>query len=181
MSDRLLSPHAPDAPQTSERTHHEGIENGVAALTLSLSVLVPAAAADATPSSTGSGSFTTTVQITSVSQVDGNTIVSAIQTQTLSGFLNGTRVASGVEIHHVDGTFEAHDSGTFTGTVNGRSGTVAISGSSTGSGSSGTGQFEVDQGTDGLTGLCGHGTFLPMITGPNTAAGTYQLDHHFES
>jgi hypothetical protein len=158
----------------------KALRTAAAALTLSLSVLVPATAANASPSSTGSGGFTTTVEVTGVSYANGNTIVSAIETQQLTGFFIGTRVASGEEIHHPDGTFEAHDSGVFTGTANGRSGTVVISGSSTGSGTTGSGQFEVDQGTGGLTGLYGHGTFLPVVTGPGTAAGTYQIDYHFE-
>ena len=95
-------------------------------LLLSLILLVPMASASTPMSATGS--FTATVTITSISQADGNTIITAIETQTLSGFLTGARIATGVEIIHPDGTFNAHDSGTFTGTVNGMSGTAVITG-----------------------------------------------------
>ena len=93
-------------------------------LILSLVLLMPIASASTPASATGS--FTATVTITSISQADGNTIITAIETQTLSGFLTGTRIANGVEIIHPDGTFNAHDTGTFTGTVNGRSETAII-------------------------------------------------------
>jgi len=147
-------------------------------LILSLVLLMPIASASTPASATGS--FTATVTITSISQADGNTIITAIETQTLSGFLTGTRIANGVEIIHPDGTFNAHDTGTFTGTVNGRSETAIITGSSTGTGASGTGQFVVEQGTAGLAGLHAQGIFQPTVTGPSTVTGTYSLQYHFD-
>ncbi len=147
-------------------------------LLLSVVLLVPLASASTFASATGS--FTATVTITSISQADGNTIITAIETQTLSGFLTGTRTANGVEIIHVDGTFNAHDTGTFTGTVNGISGTAIITGSSTGTGASGSGQFVVELGTAGLVGLHAQGTFQPNVTGPGTVTGTYSLQYHFD-
>ena len=146
-------------------------------LLLSLVLLMPIASASTPASATGS--FTATVTITSISQADGNTIITAIETQTLSGFLTGTRIANGVEIIHPDGTFNAHDTGTFTGTVNGMSGTAVITGSSTDTGASGSGQF-VEQGTAGLAGLHAQGIFQPMVTGPSTVTGTYSLQYHFD-
>ncbi len=148
------------------------------ALLLSLILLVPMASASTPASATGS--FTATVTVTSISQADGNTIIAAIETQTLSGFLTGTRIATGVEIIHADGTFNAHDSGTFTGTVNGMSGTAVITGSSTGIGASGSGQFVVELGTAGLAGLHAQGMFQPTVTGPTTVTGTYSLQYHFD-
>jgi hypothetical protein len=147
-------------------------------LLLSLLLLTPLASAS-TPTA-GSGSFTSTASNISVSQADGNTIVTATETQTLSGFFRGTRVAEGVEVIHPDGTFNAHDTGTFTGTANGRSGTMVITGSSTGVGDSGSGQLVAELGTAGLAGLHAQGTFQPMITGPTTAAGTYSVQFHFD-
>src|SRR3989454_6790620 len=122
-------------------------------LVLSLILLVPMANASIPTSATGS--FTATVTITSISQADGNTIITAIETQTLSGFLTGTRIAEGVEIVHPDGTFNAHDTGTFTGTVNGRSETAIITGRSTGTGAACTGQFVGEQGTPRVAGTHG--------------------------
>jgi hypothetical protein len=147
-------------------------------LLLSLILLVPIASATIPTSATGS--FTARVTITGISQADGNTIITAIETQSLSGFLTGTRIANGVEIIHADGTFNAHDTGTFTGTVNGRTGTAVITGSSTGAGVSGSGQFVVELGTAGLSGLHAQGTFQPTITGPTTVTGTYSLQYHFD-
>jgi len=147
-------------------------------LLLSLILLIPIASASTSASATGS--FTATVIITSIGQADGNTIITAIETQTLSGFLTGTRIAEGVEIIHPDGTFNAHDSGTFTGTVNGISGTAVLTGSSTGTGTFGSGQFAVDLGTAGLVGLHAQGTFQPTVTGPSTVTGTYSLQYHFD-
>src|SRR5207249_12308371 len=67
-------------------------------LLFSLVFLVPMASASTPASATGS--FTATVTVTNISQADGNTIITAIETQTLSGFLTGTRIATGVEIIH---------------------------------------------------------------------------------
>jgi len=147
-------------------------------LLLSLIFLIPMASASTPASATGS--FTATVTVTSIRQADGNTIITAIETQTLSGFLTGARIATGVEIIHPDGTFNAHDSGTFTGTVNGMSGTAVITGSSTGTGASGSGQFVVELGTASLSGLHAQGTFQPTVTGPTTVTGTYSLQYHFD-
>jgi hypothetical protein len=143
-------------------------------------VLLPASA-NASTLSSGSGSFTTTGEIISVRQADGNTIVTATEVQTLTGALNGTRRASGIQIFHPNGTFTAHDSGTFTGTVDGRTGSLTISGASSGAGNTGSGQIVGDRGTGGLAGLHLQGTFQPMITGPTTADGTYSIQFHFDS
>src|SRR3989442_3858170 len=108
---------------------------------LSLILLTPMANASIPTSATGS--FTATVTVISISQADGNTIITAIETQTLSGFLTGTRIAIGVGIIHPDGTFNAHDSGTFTGTVNGLSWTPVITRSTTVTRASCSGQFVI--------------------------------------
>ena len=136
--------------------------------------------ANASAPTTGSGSFTSVATNIQIRQADGNTIITATEIQTLSGFFTGTRVAEGIQVNHPDGTFTASDSGTFTGTVEGRSGTVVISGASSGVGDSGTGVIVADQGTGGLATLRGQGTFQPRITGPTTAEGTYTLNFHFD-
>jgi hypothetical protein len=142
-------------------------------------LLLPAA--HATTLSAGSGSFTTIGEVISVRQADGNTIVTATEVQTLTGVLSGTRMATGIEIFHPDGTFTAHDSGTFTGTVDGRTGSITISGASSGTGNTGSGQIVGDHGTGGLAGLHLQGTFQPVITGSTTAEGTYSIRFHFDS
>src|SRR5262252_1940683 len=85
---------------------------------LAFLLLLPAAHASIL--SSGGGSFTTTGEVISIRQADGNTIVTATEVQTLAGVLSGTRVATGIQVFHPDGTFRAHDSGIFIGTVDSR-------------------------------------------------------------
>ena len=152
-----------------------------AALPVLASLLLLPASANASTLSSGSGSFTTTGEVISVRQADGNTIVTATEVQILTGALNGTRLATGIQIFHPDGTFTAHDSGTFTGTVSGRTGTIIISGASTGVGNIGNGQIVGDQGTGGLAGLHLQGTFQPVIISATEADGSYSIHFHFGS
>src|ERR1044071_3507256 len=142
-----------------------------AALPLLVPLLLLPASANASTLQTGSGSFTTTGEVISIRQAGGNTIVTATEVQTLTGALSGTRMATGIEIFHPDGTFTANDSGTFTGTIGGRAGSITISGASTGSRNTGSGQIVGDRGTGGLAGLHLRGTFQPVITSASTAKG----------
>jgi hypothetical protein len=153
----------------------------LAALPLLAAGLLLPASANASTLSAGSGSFTTTVEVISVKQADGNTIVTATEVQTLTGVLSGTRVATGIQVFHPDGTFTAHDSGTFTGTIDGRSGSITISGASSGVGTTGNGQIVGDRGSGGLAGLHLQGTFQPVITSTTEADGTYSIQFHFGS
>lgn len=152
-----------------------------AALPLLAALLLLPGSANASALSSGSGSFTTTGEVLSVRQADGNTIVTATKVQTLTGALEGTRMATGVEIFHPDGTFTAHDSGTFTGTVDGRAGSITISGASSGTGNTGSGQIVGDHGTSGLAGLHLQGAFQPVVLSASTAQGTYSIQFHFDS
>ena len=146
-----------------------------AALPLLVPLFLLPASASASAMEHGSGSYTTTGQVISVRQVDGNTVITATEVQTLTGALSGIRRATGVETIHPDGTFAAHDSGTFTGAVDGRTGTIVISGANSGSGTTGTGEFTGEHGTGGLKGLHLRGTFQVVITGPTTSDGTYSV------
>jgi hypothetical protein len=151
------------------------------ALPLLVSLLLVPASANASTLSSGSGTFTATGDIISVRQVGRQTIVTATEVQPLTGTLDGVRLAEGITIIHPNGTFEAHDTGTFTGTVDGRTGSITISGASSGVGNTGTGQLVGYQGTGGLAGLHLQGTFQPVATGLTTAEGTYSIQFHFES
>ena len=151
----------------------------LAALPVLASLLLLPAAAGASALSSGTGSFTTTGQVVSVRQADGNTIVTATEVHTRTGALTGTRRAIGIEIYHPDGTFTAHDSGPFTGTVDGR-------------------QHHHQRGQPrdrhhrqrpdrrrprhrrpGRMHL--QGTSQPVITSSTTAEGTYSIQFHFDS
>jgi hypothetical protein len=149
-----------------------------------LPALLPAVlltSASASTIETANGSFTSSVGVTKTDHLGGNTIVYGPEVQHLTGAFDGTRVASGVMIIHADGSFEARDKGVFTGTVDGRSGTVEIDGTSKGVGSSGSGQLVIGRGTAHLAGLHAQGTFAPMFTSFTTGVGTYSVQIHFES
>jgi hypothetical protein len=152
-----------------------------AALPLLVPLLLLPASANASALEHGSGSYTATGQVISVRQVDGNTVITATEVETLTGTLSGTRRATGVEIIHPDGTFVAHDSGTFTGAVDGRTGSIVISGASSGAGDTGSGRFAGEHGTGGLAGLHLRGPFQVMMTGPTTSDGTYSIQFRFGS
>jgi len=156
-----------------------------AALPLLAALLVFPATANASASSSdrasGSGSFTATGEVISVKQVGGDTIVTATEVQLLTGTLTGVRRAVGVEIIHADGTFEATDSGTFTGSIAGRTGTLTISGASSGVGNVADGRLVGFRGTGGLEDLHLRGTFRTVLTGATTADGTYSIQYHFDS
>jgi len=153
----------------------------LAALPLLAVLLLLPASANASTLSSGSGGFITTGEVISVKQADGNTIVTATEVQTLTGVLSGTRVATGIQVFHPDGTFTAHDSGTFTGTIDGRTGSITISGASSGVGNTGNGQIVGDRGSGGLEGLHLQGTFQPVIISATEADGTYSIQFHFGS
>ena len=146
-----------------------------------LPVFLLPAAANAATVQTGSGSFTSTVVITSVTQDGPNMVIAGTETQQITGTLNGVRVATGVEVVQPDGHFVAHDQGTFTGTVDGQSGSIEIDGESSGVGNSGNGTIHFSHGTGGLAGLDAEGTFAPMFTSFSSASGSYTVKFHFGS
>jgi hypothetical protein len=151
------------------------------ALPLLAPLLLLTASANASALETGNATFTATGDIVSVMHSAGNTIVTATEVQPITGVLNGVRTAEGITIFHANGEFEAHDTGTFTGTVDGRFGTLTISGASSGVGNTGNGTFVGTNGTGGLAGLHVEGKFQPVITGPTTAEGTIEVQYHFGS
>jgi hypothetical protein len=157
------------------------LKTASAGLPLLASLLLPPASASASALSSGSGSFSTAGEVISIRHAAGNIIVTATEVQTLTGALSGTRMATGIQIFHPDGTFTANDSGTFIGTIGGRTGSITISGASTGVGNTGSGHIVGDRGTGGLAGLHLQGTFQPVITSATTADGTYSIQYHFGS
>ncbi len=108
---------------------------------------------------------------------DGNTILNLSVTYALTGGFNGTFVDTEKEIIRPtgEGTFQGR--GTFTGTVNGISGTLVFSMAGTFNASIATarGQFVILSGTGGLSNLRGRGTLEE--SGPK---GTYSAQIHFD-
>jgi hypothetical protein len=133
--------------------------------------LAPAAyAAAATPAS---GGFVANLSPVGSRSADGNTFITFTFVETFQGTLAGTRVGSGQLVIHPDGTINVRDSGLFTGSIAGASGTAILSASVSGTFGSVTGNFVVTNGTDGLAGVHAEGTAAGGATGPATFAGTY--------
>src|SRR5881628_3263633 len=68
--------------------------------------------------------------------------------------------------------------GTFTATLDGALGTLAITGHSTGVGGTGAGGFVVNDGTGALEDIHGYGPFQFTATGPTSTTGTYSVTIH---
>jgi len=86
---------------------------------------VAAAAPTAQSRTTASGTWeTTSATFNTIRQVGNNTIVDLTATASYSGTFTGTSVIQGKLMFHADGSATFHDIETFSGTVNGKSGTV---------------------------------------------------------
>jgi Protein of unknown function (DUF3224) len=89
--------------------------------------LVAAPGAVASPPTAASGTFTyTSSTFNSVRSDGGNLIIDLSATVSYTGTFSGTSTVEGTLILHADGSANAHDVETFTGTVNGVSGTVTF-------------------------------------------------------
>jgi hypothetical protein len=106
---------------------------------------------------------------------DGNTFIDYTFTESFLGIVDGTRVGSGELVIHADGSFNTINSGTFTGTIAGRSGTAEMSFRISGTFASAGGSYTVTGGTGGLAGVHAEGKNSGSATGPTTFAGTYSL------
>jgi hypothetical protein len=116
-----------------------------------------------------SGTFYSCRGILDVSTVGNTTIVTNSITIALTGMLSGTLVATEVDVFYPNGNLLVSISGTFSGTVAGQSGTAEISGTGgpiTRGNSAGVLNWMIGQGTLGLAGLHGRGSFQQPIFGP---------------
>ena len=82
--------------------------------------------AAASPLTSATGRFSYETFSPSIRLVGGNTIIDYTLTALWMGTFSGTSVAHGTLIIHADGSTDNHGSDTFTGTVNGVSGTVTF-------------------------------------------------------
>jgi hypothetical protein len=148
----------------------------LAALLLSLFlVLTVAPAAAAAGPVTASGTVVqASFQVTSSRSADGITILDYAETDLLSGAFSGTSSVTGTCVVRVSGLAECHAFETFTGAVDGVSGTMrfvdaiqldTVSNSFSGSFAS------IGGGTGGLANAHAHGTFQGV-----NGAGTYTSD-----
>jgi hypothetical protein len=89
--------------------------------------LVAAPGAVASPPTAASGTFTyTSSTFNSIRSAGGNTIIDLSATVSYTGTFTGTSTLQGTLILHANGTANFQDVETFTGTVNGVSGTVTL-------------------------------------------------------
>ena len=138
---------------------------------LFLAVLAPTAyASTSTPVS---GAFSATIAPVASRTTDGITTISFTFKETFIGTMRGTRVGTGMLVVHPDGTLSFRDTGLFTGTIAGSSGSATITGVGAGVFSSFNGRFHVSDGAGGLAGVRGGGSFTGNATGPVSFAGTY--------
>ena len=117
-----------------------------------------------------SGTFYSSRGILDVSTVGNISIVTSSISIALTGILSGTLLAKEVEVFYPNGNLLVSISGTFSGTVAGRSGIAELSGTGgaiTWSNGAGVLDWVIGQGTLGLAGLHGHGSFQHSIFGPS--------------
>jgi hypothetical protein len=123
----------------------------------------------------GGGTFTISFTPVVERTADGNTFIDYTFTETTQGIFDGTRVGSGELVIHADGSLNTINSGTFTGTIAGRSGTAEMSFRGSGTFASAGGSYTVTGGTGGLAGVHAEGKDSGSATGPTTFAGTYSF------
>lgn len=127
------------------------------------------------------GTNTVSLSPLSVRTADGNTFIDYTFSEDFLGGVIGTRVGSGSLVIHPDGTLSTENSGTFTGTIAGVSGTALFRFSASGTFASAAGRLRVTDGTGGLAGVHAEGTASGSATGPTSFAGTYSFKVHFSA
>jgi len=138
-------------------------------------------AAQASTTQTATGTFTTTATTINVQVVKGNTIITQSLTINTVGDISGTLSGTDVAVITSTGSGFIAGSGTFTGTILGKTGTVGIG--FAGTFSPITGQLNINAaflpgtGTAQLTGIRGTGT----IQGIFNVGGTYTFNVSFYS
>jgi hypothetical protein len=105
-----------------------------------------------------SGSTTDCEHVISVRTAGQNTFITLEITACFHGTFEGTWVGTERDRFHADGTGTVQGSGVFSGTVNGRSGTMVFSYQVSISRNGEVARWVVDQGTGDLAGLHGQGT-----------------------
>ena len=144
--------------------------------TMALLAAVAASGASASPPVAASGTFTyTSATFNSIREAGGNVIIDLSASVSYTGTLSGTSTVEGTLIIHKDGSANFHDVETFTGTVNGASGTVTFN--LTGGNGPGFTNFHatdtIISASGGLAGLHGVLNWEGVTLGPDGPVGTY--------
>ena len=133
----------------------------------------------ASPPATGSGSYAVTGAVaTGVRLADGNVFVTETESADATGTLTGTFAHDLVVTIHPDGSLNFRGKGTFTGTVDGVSGSFedTIEGQGSVVSLELHGTITILRGSGDLVGLRGHLT----IEGIPATGGTYAVQFHMD-
>jgi hypothetical protein len=117
------------------------------------------------------GTFYSCRSILDGSTVRNVTVLTSSVTIALTGMLSGTLVATEVEVFYPNGNLLVSINGTFSGTVAGQSGLRKLAAQEArlqGDNRTSVLDWVIGQGTLGLAGLRGHGSFQQPIFGPAT-------------
>ena len=155
----------------------------LAALLMSMISILPASltAVYATTPTPATGYFTvTSFSFTTTKTADGNTFYDFTNTEQLFGTFTGTSASAIRVVVHPSGDFNVVHIMTFTGTVDGKSGTMIIKfegkGTGFGVGAPVSAQWVIQKGTADLASIHGTGTF----EGHALIGGTYSGEIHFD-
>jgi hypothetical protein len=124
------------------------------------SLTLPSAEAGGGPPQPANGEFSPCFTQTSARQVGGNLIVTFDVTTMATGTFIGALVGTELDIIHHDGSINLHGTALFTGSVNGRSGTLLFTYEGIGNAATGHENLHIvgRQGTGGLAGVHFQGT-----------------------
>ena len=148
-----------------------------------LGAAVGVTGAAASPPTPASGTFTTTSSTVNSIRFDGgNVIIDLSGTVSYTGTFSGTSTINGTLIIHADGSANFHDGETFTGTVNGVSGTVTLNLNGRNDSTRAVQATDTIVGATGdLAGLHGVLSEVGTVTGPPGPLGTYTGQIEFGS
>jgi len=113
-----------------------------------------------------SGTFTISFSPISGRTADGNTFIDYTFSEHMVGAFDGTRVGAGSLVIHPDGSLNTENSGIFTGSIAGASGTAVMRYRGSGTFASAAGSFTVGSGTGGLAEVHAVGVDSGSATGP---------------
>ena len=137
--------------------------------------------AAASPLTSATGTFSYETFSPSVRLVGGNTIIDYTLTALWTGTFSGTSVVHGTLIIHADGSTDNHGSDTFTGTVNGVSGTVTFNEAGPGDSTSFQSTDVIISGTGNLANLHGVLSAAGIVPAAGLPVATYTGQIHFDN
>lgn len=152
----------------------------LAALPFTLAVwLAVAPAAYAGEPTQGVGTFTVSFSPVFERMANGNTFLDYTFVENSLGIADGTRIGTGEVVIHADGSLNTSNTGTFTGSIAGVSGTTEMDYRGSGTFALAEGSYTATHGTGGLAGVHVEGTDSGSATGPTTLAGTNSFKVNF--